>query len=318
MRRRLSFGATRRRLWLGGRRRRPGLHHRGLRRRLGRLGRLCHFGRLAVGDALLQFALDCRNFDRECLGPRILRRERGLEHRQRIVHGGRRRTRPALVQRQRQRRISRKEVTQQPGAGQQQRKQWQRGEQSACPRNRSAVGRDHRRRSGGEHRHMLRGRCGRLGQGRRQQCVCSFLLVAPAHDDGSIADQEHEQFRRPARGELQGTADHAHVVAVARAFQRLAKPSDIGESGIDLCQRGGAFGESEVCDLTDLARPGGVPVDRAAVLVELRFGQQVGRVVAEAAAHDPADLRRRIVQRLAAYAERAHAAAGGRDKRRLG
>ena len=66
-----------------------------------------------------------------------------------------------------------------------------------------------------------------------------------------------------------------------------------------------------------LARPVGVPVDRLAVLVQLRIGQQVGRAVAQAAAHDAAQLRRGVVQRLAAHAQGAHAAARGDDQRGL-
>ena len=63
------------------------------------------------------------------------------------------------------------------------------------------------------------------------------------------------------------------------------------------------------------ARPAGVPVDRLAVLVQLRIGQKVGGAIAQAAAHDAAQLRRRIVQRFAAHAQGAHAASRRDDQR---
>ena len=118
-------------------------------------------------------------------------------------------------------------------------------------------------------------RCGRAGVPGQRRVRC-FLLVAPAHDRRPVAHQEDEGFRRPARGELQGAADHPDLVAIARAFQRLAKLSDTGKGCIHPGERGRAFGGSEVRDLADLARPGCVPVDCTAVLVKLRLGQQVG------------------------------------------
>ena len=65
------------------------------------------------------------------------------------------------------------------------------------------------------------------------------------------------------------------------------------------------------------ARPVGVPVDRLAVLVRLRIGQQAGRIVAQPAAHHAAQLRGGVVQRLAAHAQGAHAATRGDDQRGL-
>src|SRR6185437_3920922 len=96
-----------------------------------------------------------------------------------------------------------------------------------------------------------------------------------------------------------------------------AEPGDLAQRRVDLREDLAAARRIEVGDLAHLAGPAGVPVDRLAVLVELRLCQQVGGAVAQPPADRPAQLRRPVVQRLPAYAERAHAGAGRRDQRAL-
>ena len=269
------------------------------RRRERDLGRrLRGFRRLAVGDALLELGFDQRQLGLQHAAARFLVGEGGLERRFRIGRGlrRRRRVRP-LAGRQRQCRVGRQTAAQQPGAAQQQKQQWQRRQERARPG-------DGRARRRAEHRHggrdrrlehgAVRGGTGqrRLRQGGRQQPGGGFLLVAPADDDRPVADHEDEGVGRRAGGKLQGEADQAGVLARARRGQRIAQAADVGQAAPDLGQDRFPARGIEGRQRLHRARPAGVPVDRLAVLVQLRIGQKVGGAIAQAAAHDAAQLRR--------------------------
>ncbi len=93
-----------------------------------------------------------------------------------------------------------------------------------------------------------------------------------------------------AGSKLQRKADQAGILARARRRQRVAQTADVGQGPPDLGQdRVLPFG-IEGGQRLHRARPTRVPVDRLAVLVQLRLGQKVGGAVAQAAAHDPAQL----------------------------
>jgi hypothetical protein len=163
----------------------------------------------------------------------------------------------------------------------------------------------------------VRGWTGRRGarQGGRQQRGGRLLLVAPADDDRPIVHHEDERIGRCPGGELQGKADQAHVLARARAGELIAQAADIGQGALDAGEHLFLARGIEGRQRLHHARPACVPVDRLAVLVQLWFGQKIGGAVPQAAAHDPAQLRRRIVQRFAAHAQGAHAASRRDDQR---
>ena len=147
-----------------------------------------------------------------------------------------------------------------------------------------------------------------LRGGERQEGGGLLFLVAPGNDDGPVADQENEGGRGRPRGKLQREADQAGVLAWAGRGERVAQPPDLGQEPLNFGQHLGAPGRVEIGYWLDGARPGGMPVDRRAVLVQLRVGQQVGGGIAQPAADDAAQLRGGVVQRLAAHAQGAHAA----------
>jgi hypothetical protein len=124
-----------------------------------------------------------------------------------------------------------------------------------------------------------------------------------------------------ARGELQGAADQAAVVDAARFAarlgERLSQPADLAQCEVNLREQGGAARLFEIGDALHFARPGGVPVDRLAILVQLRIGQQICGVIAQPPLHDAAELGGGVVQRLAAHAQRADAGTRGDDQRRV-
>ena len=165
-----------------------------------------------------------------------------------------------------------------------------------------------------EHRAPLR----HARQGGAHQARRRLLLVAPAHDDRPVADQEDEGLGRLLRRELQRAADQAAVLAAAGGRERGAEPGDVGQCRVDLRQ-------DLRCAAPDRDRRPGAP---------RRSSRRTSRSPCRprAAADRPAGRRRRrpagggstprscaaaVVQRLAAYAQRAHAGAGRDDQRAL-
>ena len=108
--------------------------------------------------------------------------------------------------------------------------------------------------------------------------------------------------------ELAGLVKIVRAVPRNEQGERVAQPPDLGQEPLNFGQHLGAPGRVEIGYWLDGARPGGMPVDRRAVLVQLRVGQQVGGGIAQPAADDAAQLRGGVVQRLAAHAQGAHAA----------
>ncbi len=150
---------------------------------------------------------------------------------------------------------------------------------------------------------------------RRRQRRGAVLLVAPGDDHRPVADQEDVGGRGRAGGELEREADDAGLLLRPVAREHIAEAADLRQRRLDARHGGLALGGRQRIEGADGAGPAGAPVDGLAVGMDLRLGQQIGRRVAQPAAQHAAELRRRIVQRLAAHAERPHAAAGRHDQR---
>ena len=194
-------------------------------------------------------------------------------------------------------------------------------QQGAQPRDGRARADEHRQ--GGASGASSTGRRPLGGSGGRGKVAGSsrlrrLLLVAPARRSPAA--------RRPGRRRI-GPARGRRAAATGRR-----RPCPRADPRRPACRPGGgsrpacarprpaprrAVRRRERRQRLHLARPVGVPVDRLAVLVRLRIGQQAGRSVAQAAAHHAAQLRRSVVQRLAAHAQGAHAATRGDDQRAL-
>ena len=116
---------------------------------------------------------------------------------------------------------------------------------------------------------------------------------------------------------LQRQADHAHVFLGTGASQRVAQAANVGQRPLHLVEHGSAALGRQAGQGLHRTCPVGVPVDCLAVLVQLRLGEQLGRVIAQPTTHDAPQLRRGVVQRLAADVQRTNAAARRDDQRGL-
>ncbi len=117
-------------------------------------------------------------------------------------------------------------------------------------------------------------------------------------------DQIDKVVGGPARGELQRAADQARLIARLRCGELVAQAADRIEMAVDGGERLSTLGVAESGEGARDAAARGIPVDAVARLSQLRFGEKVGRPIAQAATDHGEELARHGVQRLAAHAER--------------